>query len=136
MSEKQDLAVLFTLLDKPAETFVKSESFKNLEMKPDLIKQIEPYDLPEVKRLICCSAILAEQEWAVKYCEARKLYDSATWDVLTMLEKYRNAAEFEKKILACVDGSILGKIDTFMKKWATEKEQAIKERSALRGKIT
>lgn len=137
MSEKHDLAVLFSLLEKPVTEFVESESFKNLEQEADLIRHIEPFGLPEVKKLICCSAILAEQEWAEKYNEARKLYDDkSAWDVLSLLEQYNDVAVFEQKILACVDGSILGRIDAFIKNVKEETEKAKKERTSLKGKIT
>ena len=72
MSEKQDLAVLFSLLDRPIAEFVESEAFKRLEREPDVIRNIEPFGLPEVKKLICCSELLAEQEWTEKYNEASK----------------------------------------------------------------
>ena len=59
MSEKQDLAVLFSLLDRPIAEFVESEAFKRLEREPDVIRNIEPFGLPEVKKLICCSSNLS-----------------------------------------------------------------------------
>ena len=137
MSEKQDLAVLFSLLDRPIAEFVKSEAFKRLEREPDVIRNIEPFGLPEVKRLICCSELLAEQEWTEKYNEARKLYaNGMDFDVLSLLLNYKDATEFENKILACVDESILRRINAFFKKKITEKEQAKKERSSLKGRIT
>ncbi len=137
MSEKYDLAVLFGLLEKTVAEFVESESFKRLEKEPDVIRRIEPFELPEVKRLICCSAILAEQEWAKKYDEARRLYDDKnTWSVSWLLAQYNEVAIFEKKILACVDGSILDKINAFNKKITAEKEKAKKERASLKGKMT
>lgn len=137
MSEKHDLAVLFSLLDRPIAEFVESEPFKKLEQETDVIKHIEPFGLPEIKRLICCSELLAVQEWAEKYAEARKLYASGMdFDVLSLLMKYKDATEFEKRILACVDESIIERINAFFKKIATEKEQAKKERSSLKGKIT
>lgn len=137
MSEKHDLAVLFSLLDRPIAEFVESEPFKKLEQETDVIRHIEPFGLPEIKRLICCSDLLAVQEWAEKYAEARKLYASGMdFDVLSLLIKYKDATEFEKKILACVDESILGRINAFFEKTTTEKEQAKKERSSLKGKIT
>lgn len=137
MSEKYDLAVLFGLLEKPVAEFVESESFKRLEKEPDAIRCIEPFELPETKKLICCSAILAEQEWAKKYDEARMLYDDKNaWSVLGLLVQYNEIAVFEKKILACVDGSILDKINAFNKKITVEKEKAKKERASLRSKMT
>ena len=137
MSEKQDLAVLFSLLDRPIAEFVESEAFKRLEREPDVIRNIEPFGLPEVKKLICCSELLAEQEWTEKYNEARKLYaNGMDFDVLSLLLNYKDATEFENKILACVDESILRRINAFFKKKITEKEQAKKERSSLKGRIT
>lgn len=76
MSEKHDLAVLFSLLDSPIAEFVESEPFKKLEQETDVIRHIEPFGLPEIKILICCSELLAVQEWTEKYAEARKLYAS------------------------------------------------------------
>ena len=49
MSEKRDLANLFRMLDRPIAEFVESESFKKLEQETDVIKHIEPFDLPEIK---------------------------------------------------------------------------------------
>lgn len=137
MSEKQDLAVLFSLLGRSVSEFVESKSFKKLEQETDVIKHIEPFGLPEIKRLICCSELLAAQEWAVKYADARELYTGRVdFDVFSLLMKYQDANEFEKKILACVDGSILGRIKDFFDNMTREKEQAKKERSSLKGKIT
>ena len=137
MSEKHDLAVLCSLLDRPIAEFVESEPFKKLEQETDVIRHIEPFGLPEIKRLICCSELLAIQEWAEKYTEARKLYaNGMDFDVLSLLLKYNDVRDFEKKILACVDESILERINAYFKKIETEKEQAKKERSSLKGKIT
>lgn len=137
MSEKHDLAVLFSLLDSPIAEFSESESFKKMEQETDVIRHIEQFGLPEIKRLICCSELLAVQEWAKKYAEARKLYASGMdFDVHSLLMKYKDVTEFEKKILACVDESILGRINAFFKKIIMEKEQTKKECSSLKGKIT
>ncbi len=128
MSEKHDLAVLYSLLGKTVAEFVESESFKRLEKETDVIKCIEPFKLPEINRLICCSAILAEQEWAKKYDEARMLYDDKnTWDVVDLLAHYNDVGVFEKKILSCVDGSILDKINAFNEKIKADKEKAKKK---------
>lgn len=137
MSEKRDLANLFRMLDRPIAEFVESESFKKLEQETDVIKHIEPFDLPEIKRLICCSDLLIAQKWAKKYTEARKLYVSDVGlDVDSLLIKYKDDLEFEKKILACVDDGVLCKINAFFKEIIAEKDQAKKDRSSLRGKIT
>lgn len=137
MSEKRDLANLFRMLDRPIAEFVESESFKKLEQETDVIKHIEPFDLPEIKRMICCSDLLIAQKWAKKYTEARKLYVSDVGlDVNSLLIKYKDELEFEKKILACVDDGMLCKINAFFKEITAEKDQAKKDRSSLRGKIT
>lgn len=137
MSEKHDLAVLYSLIERPIAEFVESEPFKRLEQEPDLISRIEPFGLPEVMKLICCSDLLATQDWADKYAEARKLYTTGTdFDVLELLSEYQDAAEFEAKILACVDVSILARINTYFTKITKEYEKAKKERTSLKAKIT
>lgn len=137
MNERHDLAVLFSLLNKPIAEFTESEPFRRLEQEVDLIGHIEPFGLPEVKRLICCSNLLMLQKWAEKYNEVRELYVSdADFDVCSLLARYEDVTEFEKKILVCADERILGQIDAYFKKVADEKEQAKKERSSLKSKIT
>ena len=43
---------------------------------------------------------MAEQEWTEKYNEARKLYaNGMDFDVLSLLLNYKDATEFENKIL-------------------------------------
>lgn len=136
MSAKRDLADLFSLLEKPTSEFVTSESFKRLEKEVDVIKYIEPFGLPEVKKLICCSAELAEQEWAAKYSDARRLYCAdASLDVFELLMQYIDITKFENKILMCVDGSILGRINDYFTQINQEMDRAKKERSSLKGKI-
>lgn len=136
MSEKHDLAVLYSMIDRPITEFVESEPFKRLEQETDLICRIEPFGLPEIKKLICCSDILASQDWADKYAEARKLYTTGMdFDVLALLLEYKDAAEFEAKILDCVDASILARIESYFTEITKENEKAKKERTSLKGKI-
>ena len=99
MSEKHDLAELYRLMDGPVDEFVSSKSFKRLEQESDVVKHIEPFGLPEVNKLICCSSTLAEQEWAAKYSDAKKLYTVGKLDILTLLNQYKDATAFEEKIL-------------------------------------
>ena len=135
MNEKRDLAKLFTVLDLPVAEFVKSEPFKKLEQEPELINYLEPFGLPEVKRLICCSSVLATQEWAAKYSDARKLYaDDYVLDAAALLNRYEDAEVFENKILKCIDGSILNQIALAIEKLEQEVGQAKKERSSRKGK--
>ena len=133
MSEKQDLAILYSLIDKPITEFVESEAFKRLEQEMDLISRLEPFGLPEIKRLICCSELLTTQDWAGKYAEARKLYTAGTdFDVLTLLLKYKDATEFEEKILDCVDASILARIKAYFKEITKENEKDKIEQTSLK----
>lgn len=136
MSEKHDLAVLYSMIDRPITEFVESEPFKRLEQETDLICRIEPFGLPEIKKLICCSDILASQDWADKYAEARKLYTTGmNFDVLALLLEYKDAAEFEAKILACVDSNILARINAYFTEIKQENEKDKKELSSLKRKI-
>lgn len=137
MSEKHDLAILYSLIDRPITEFVESEAFKRLEQEIDLISHLEPFGLPEIKRLICCSELLTTQDWAVKYAEARKLYTTGMdFDVLALLLKYKDATEFEEKILDCVDSSILARINAYFTEITKENKKDKKERTSLKGKIT
>lgn len=137
MSEKHDLAVLFSMLERPTEEFMASTPFKNLEKEDTIVKRIEPFGLPEVKKLICCSELLRQCDWAEKYAEARNLYFQVQeLDVLSLLLQYKDADVFEEKILKCIDGSILSTIDKYLLTLTKEKDSQKKERSALKGKIT
>lgn len=137
MSEKQDLAILFSVLDKPVEEFTACPSFKNLEKENDIIKKIEPFGLPEVKKLICCSKILESCEWTTKYNVAREIYTQIDrMDVLKILSKYQDASQFEEDILKCVDGSILNLFLEFFDNMTLNKDSRKKEKASLKGKIT
>ncbi len=137
MSEKHDLDVLFSMLERPTEEFMASIHFKNLEKEYDVIKRIEPFGLPEVKKLICCSDLLSQCDWAAKYAEARNFYlQSQELDVLNLLFRYQDAKTFEEKILNCVDGGILAVIYNYLTTLTEEKNSQKKERSTLKGKIT
>ena len=106
MNEKQDLAILYSLLEKPIVDFVSSPAFKRLEQENEIIKHIEKFRLPEVNKLISCSDLLAAFEWADKYNIVRALYkDLEHIDIFEYLMRYANSFdEFEEKILS-VSGS-------------------------------
>ena len=58
MSEKQDLAILFSLLDKPTKEYMASPSFSRLEQEKEVIKHIEKFHLPEVNKLFAVHLFL------------------------------------------------------------------------------
>lgn len=138
MSEKQDLAILFSLLDKTTKEYMESPSFGRLEQEIEVVKHIERFRLPEVNKLICCSSILADLEWTKRYNYVRCLYKaSSDVDVLDLLLKFaNNVEEFEEKVLSVTGSDIIEKIVVYFKniEGALKKEKA--ERTSLKGKIT
>ena len=138
MSEKQDLAILYSMLDKPINEFISSPAFKRLEQENEIIKHIEKFRLPEVNKLISCSDLLAAYEWADKYNVVRTLYkDLQHFDVLKYLMNYSNSPdEFEEKILSVSGSDIIRIIDNYFAKLIDKRDKEKKERSTLKGKIT
>lgn len=138
MSEKQDLAILFSLLDKPTKEYMASPSFSHLEQEIEVVKHIERFRLPEVNKLICCSSILADLEWTQQYNSVRYLYGTSTdFDVLDLLLKFTNDfAGFEERILSVAGSDIIKKIADYFHKIESERDRDKKERALLKGKIT
>lgn len=138
MSEKQDLAILFSLLDKPTKDYIASPSFSRLEQEKEVIKHIEKFHLPEVNKLICCSSILADLEWAQQYSSVHYLYGTSyDFDVVDLLSKFANdLTGFEERILSVVGSDIIKKIVDYFNKIESERDRIKKERSSLKGKIT
>lgn len=138
MSEKQDLAILYSLLEKPIIEFISSPAFKRLEQESEIIKHIEKFRLPEVNKLISCSDMLSVFEWADKYNIVRTLYkDLEHFDVLEYLMKYTNSPEeFEEKVLAVSGSDIISIIGNYFARVADKRDKEKKERSSLKGKIT
>lgn len=138
MSEKQDLAILFSLLEKPTEEFVSSPAFRKLEQETEVIKHIEKFGLPEVNKLISCSELLSSSDWAEKYDSVRTIYlSSGELDVLGLILSYASSAkEFEEKILAVAGSDIIRKIAYHFESLTAQRDKEKKERSSLKGKIT
>jgi len=138
MSEKQDLAILFSLLDKPTKEYMASPSFSRLEQEKEVIKHIEKFHLPEVNKLICCSSIFADLEWTQQYSSVRYLYGTSyDFDVVDLLSKFANdLTGFEERILSVVGSDIIKKIVDYFNKIESERDRIKKERATLKGKIT
>lgn len=138
MSEKQDLATLFSLLDKPTKDYMASPSFRRLEQEKEVVKHIEKFRLPEVNKLICCSSVLADLEWTQQYTSVRDLYGiSYDFDVVDLLSKFANdPTGFEERILSVVGSDIIKKIIAYFNKIESERDRIKKERASLKGKIT
>lgn len=138
MSEKQDLAILFSLLEKPTEDYIASPSFMRLEQEIEVVKHIEKFRLPEVNKLIGCSSILASLEWTQQYNSVRYLYGtSSNFDVLELLFKYANdSAGFDENILSVAGSDIVKKIALYFENIERERDREKRERSSLKGKIT
>lgn len=138
MSEKQDLAILFSLLEKTTEEYIASPSFKRLEQEMDVVKRIEKYRLPEVNKLIGCSSVLANCEWTQRYNLIRALYSAdERFDVLDLLSKYASDSEaFEADVLSVAGLDIIKKIALYFQNVERERDRDKKERSSLKGKIT
>lgn len=133
MSEKQDLAILFSLLDKPTKDYMASPSFCRLEQEKEVVKHIEKFRLPEVNKLICCSSILADLEWTQQYTSVRYLYGtSSDFDVVDLLSKFANdLTGFEERILSVVGSDIIKKIIAYFNKVKNERDRNKKERASL-----
>lgn len=138
MNEKQDLAILYSLLEKPIVDFVSSPAFKRLEQENEIIKHIEKFRLPEVNKLISCSDLLAAFEWADKYNIVRALYkDLEHIDIFEYLMRYANSFdEFEEKILSVSGSDIIRIFINFFDGVIDKRDKEKKERSSLKGKIT
>lgn len=134
MSEKQDLAILFSLLEKPTEEFVSSPAFRQLEQETEVIKHIEKFGLPKVNKLISCSELLSNLDWAEKYDFVRAIYlSSGELDVLGLILSYASSAkEFEEKILAVAGSDIIRKIAYYFESLTAQRDKEKKERSSLK----
>lgn len=135
MSLKSLFAELYSHRDDPPEAFKTLSAFKELCNKPEIVSEIDPFNLPEVIKCVCCSSKMMEMPFAAKYEAIQPLYCAEEVDPTYILQEYRKADDLEHKILKFADTKILNALDDFFlgceKKKGELETQLKEERAAL-----
>lgn len=136
MSLKFLFKELYAHLDDSTEDFQKIQAFSELSKQPEIVKQVEPFLLPEVTKLICCSSELMQLDFTSKYQFVQPLYDGSITkqeDVVSHLDRY---IKIKPEILEYIDSKILDLLENFHLSVESQNEQLRKKISAQRGQLT
>lgn len=67
MNSKRIMAELYVNINLSVDEYIMKPVFSEIESHPEIIERLEKFHLPEITKLICCSATLLSFEWAKKY---------------------------------------------------------------------
>lgn len=136
MSLKSFFAELVHHRDDPLDKFQKLSAVGELSKRPDIVAQIEPFLLPEVIKLICCSQELLQLDWAIQYQLVQPLYSGKITDPIKVIQYLENHASSEAKILKYIDIQTLTSLAGYASLYEKEKEALKNRLPAQKGKLT
>ncbi len=113
MSLKSCFTELYVNRNVSPEEFKNLPAFGVIASKPTVIEEIEPYGLPEVIKLICCSPDLMRLDSFSKYKFVQPLYQTNKVEPLSIIQEYRKGNLLEWEILRYADLNILSQLDCF-----------------------